>query len=132
MATGHVDGAMRRKLTETKQAVKTTEFFAYLLVLLGLFIAGAVTQADAVDGTVDALPASRVWLYAIILTVGYLISRGLAKSGSHDPYSDQPATGGNRAPIGDRVKAAATALREGDGAGSTYSDTEPAETRYSR
>jgi hypothetical protein len=27
-----------------------------------------------------------VWLYATILTVGYMISRGLAKSGSREPY----------------------------------------------
>jgi hypothetical protein len=27
-----------------------------------------------------------VWLYATILTVGYMVSRGLAKSGSSDPY----------------------------------------------
>lgn len=27
-----------------------------------------------------------VWLYATLLTIGYMISRGLAKSGSRDPY----------------------------------------------
>ena len=123
---------MRRKLTETKNAFKTTEFYAYLFLLIGLFIAGAATQGDAADGTLDALPASRVWLYAVILTVGYLVSRGLAKSGSHDPYTDQPSTSGDGAPIGDRVKAAATVLREGDGTGSTGSATEPAGTRLSR
>jgi hypothetical protein len=30
--------------------------------------------------------ARQVWLYATILTVGYMVSRGLAKSGSSDPY----------------------------------------------
>jgi hypothetical protein len=33
--------------------------------------------------------ADRVWLYAVILTVGYMISRGIAKSGSADPYTDE-------------------------------------------
>lgn len=98
----------RRKLTETKSALKTTEFWAYLLVLIALFIAGAATQGDAVEGTVDALPASRVWLYAVILTVGYLASRGLAKSGSHDPYTDDSGGG---PPLGERVRAAGEQLR---------------------
>ena len=26
------------------------------------------------------------WLYVAIITAGYLISRGLAKSGTHEPY----------------------------------------------
>jgi hypothetical protein len=30
--------------------------------------------------------ARQVWLYATILTVGYMVSRGLAKSGSRGPY----------------------------------------------
>ncbi len=33
--------------------------------------------------------ADRVWLYAVILTVGYMVSRGLAKSGSPDPYTEE-------------------------------------------
>ena len=32
--------------------------------------------------------ADRAWLYATIVTVGYMVSRGLAKSGSHEPYDD--------------------------------------------
>jgi len=35
---------------------------------------------------VDGLTAERGWLYVTILTVGYLVSRGLAKSGSREPY----------------------------------------------
>jgi hypothetical protein len=74
----------RRLSTETKAAFKTTEFFAYVAVLVGVLIAGAVVdQSDA-----GGLGARQVWLYATILTVGYLISRGLAKSGSRDPYWD--------------------------------------------
>jgi hypothetical protein len=30
-----------------------------------------------------------VWLYVTLLTIGYLISRGLAKAGSSDPYWDE-------------------------------------------
>jgi hypothetical protein len=72
----------RRLSTETKAAFKTTEFFAYVAVLVGILIAGAmVDQADA-----GGYGARQVWLYATILTVGYMVSRGLAKSGSRDPY----------------------------------------------
>jgi hypothetical protein len=31
--------------------------------------------------------ARQAWLYATILTVGYMVSRGFAKSGSREPYS---------------------------------------------
>jgi hypothetical protein len=33
--------------------------------------------------------AKQAWLYATILTIGYMVSRGLAKSGSSDPYDDR-------------------------------------------
>ena len=68
--------------TETKASFKTTEFMAYVAVLLGILIAGAVVD----DGS-GAFGAEKVWLFATILTVGYMVSRGLAKSGSRDPYT---------------------------------------------
>jgi hypothetical protein len=116
------NGFTRRLATETKQAFKTSEFWAYLAILMGLFIAGAVTDSSTTvtaggvgETTVspDALPADKVWLYAVILTVGYMISRGLAKAGSRDPYWDQPVSGGDGS-LGERVKSAAQALKEGD------------------
>jgi hypothetical protein len=70
--------------TETKASFKTTELFVYIGLLAAIFVAGAVTKAGSNHG--DVFPATRVWLYATILTVGYLISRGLAKAGSRDPY----------------------------------------------
>ena len=75
-----------RLSTETKAAFKTTEFFAFLGVLAGVLIAGAVTKAG--DDGVDVLASKQVWLYATILTVGYMVSRGLAKAGSSDPYTE--------------------------------------------
>jgi hypothetical protein len=75
-----------RLTTETKAAIKTTEFYSYLAVLAGLLLAGLLTSAG--DGHDDRFQAHQVWLYATILTVGYMISRGLAKSGSRDPHSD--------------------------------------------
>jgi hypothetical protein len=73
---------VRRLTTETKAAFKTTEFFAFVAVLAGILIAGAVVDSADAGG----YGARQVWLYATILTVGYMVSRGLAKSGSRDPY----------------------------------------------
>jgi hypothetical protein len=53
--------------------------FAYVAMLAGIFIAGAVTKASGYGGHHDVFRAHRVWLYATILTVGYMISRGLGE-----------------------------------------------------
>ena len=66
--------------TETKSAYKTTELIVYVLAVAGVLIASMI-----VDASFGADPA---WRYVTYLTVGYMISRGLAKSGSRDPYRD--------------------------------------------
>ena len=82
--TGTESKRVRRLSTETRASFKTTEFFAYLAVLAGILIsAGVVDQADG-----GGFGAEQVWLYATILTVGYLVSRGLAKAGSRQPYDE--------------------------------------------
>ena len=78
---------VRRLSTETKAAVKTTEFVAFLAVVVGILIAAAVTKAS--NGHADALTASKAWLYVAIVTVGYMVSRGLAKSGSKQHYDER-------------------------------------------
>ncbi len=85
---GHVSHA-RRLTTETKAAFKTTEFFSYVAVLAGILLAGLLID----DGDTSDFGAKQVWLYATILTVGYMVSRGLAKSGSRDPYDDDSGHG---------------------------------------
>jgi hypothetical protein len=60
--------------------------YAFVAVTVGVLIAGLVTKAG--DGNDDRLTARETWLIVAILTVGYMISRGLAKSGSRDPYWD--------------------------------------------
>jgi hypothetical protein len=72
-----------RRTTETKAAFKTTEFMAYLAVLAGILVAGLIVDNEGAGG----FGAQDVWLYSTILTVGYMISRGLAKAGSRDPYT---------------------------------------------
>ena len=73
-----------RKSTETKAAFKTTELMAYVAAVVGVLIAGAVIDESNAGG----FGGKQVWLYVTILTVGYMVSRGLAKSGSRDPYTD--------------------------------------------
>ena len=72
----------RRLSTETKAAFKTTEFFAFIAVLVSVLIAAAVIDETDAGG----FGARQAWLYVTLLTVGYMVSRGLAKSGSRDPY----------------------------------------------
>jgi hypothetical protein len=79
----------RRLSTETKSAFKTTEFVAYVVVLAGILIAGAITKASSYGANHDPFRADRVWLYATVLTVGYMISRGIAKAGSRQPYDEK-------------------------------------------
>jgi hypothetical protein len=71
-----------RRTTETKAAFKTTELLAYIAAVVGVLIAGAVIDSN----DAGSLGGRQVWLYVTILTVGYMVSRGLAKSGSRDPY----------------------------------------------
>ena len=72
----------RRVSTETKASFKTTELIAYVVAVLGVLIASAVADEASDFGTQEA------WFYISLLTIGYMISRGLAKSGSRDYYDD--------------------------------------------
>ena len=82
---GHIErNPVRRLTTETKSAFKTTEMIAFVVAVFGVLIAAAIVdQSDA-----GGLGAKQAWLYVTILTVGYMVSRGLAKSGSSQPYDE--------------------------------------------
>ncbi|MDP9411756.1 MAG: hypothetical protein M3R38_37465 [Actinomycetota bacterium] len=71
--------AETRESTETKSAYKTTEFIVYVVAVAAILIAGLV---------VDGFNATETWRFFTFLTIGYMISRGLAKSGSREPYRD--------------------------------------------
>ncbi len=80
----------RRLTTETKHATKTTEFFAYIAVVVGILIAAALIGADdnagRGAGAGDYFTATDAWRYITALTIGYMVARGLAKAGSREPY----------------------------------------------
>ncbi len=54
------------------------ELILYVVAVIAMFIASAVVDQND-DGT--GFGADRAWFYFVLLTVGYLISRGLAKCG---------------------------------------------------
>ena len=85
---GGVMDRARRLTTETKAAFKTTEFWAMVGVIVGILVSAAVITGGDSDG--DEFIARQAWLYVAIVAGAYFISRGLAKSGSSEPYTDRP------------------------------------------
>ncbi len=76
---------VRRQSTETKASFKTTELIAYVAAVVGVLIASYLVK-DTPGGRADYFLADKAWFYIVLLTIGYMISRGLAKSGSRDHY----------------------------------------------
>jgi hypothetical protein len=58
---------------ETKPSFLTTELYAFVATVAAILIAAA--QADNFD-------APRAWTLVAAVAIGYMVSRGLAKSGS--------------------------------------------------
>ena len=82
----HVD-RVRHLATETKQAFKTSEFWMVVGVIVAILISAAMVKGGDTAGT-DEFIARQAWLYVAIVTAAYAIGRGLAKSGSSEPYTD--------------------------------------------
>ena len=86
-SNGHrVHTPARRLSTETKASFKTTELVAYVVAVLGVLIASAMVDASDFG-------AQEAWRYITFLTIGYMISRGLAKSGSRDFFDTDNTNG---------------------------------------
>jgi hypothetical protein len=64
---------------ETKPFFLTSEFAFFALMSLALLITAAV------DNSIDA---RTFWYLEVPLTIGYLLSRGIAKAGSRTPSYD--------------------------------------------
>ena len=69
--------------TETRPFFVTSEFLVYLLLVMGL----AITAS-----TSDSIDARFFWIWTTIASVAYMLSRGIAKSGTRsrawDPRED--------------------------------------------
>lgn len=78
-------GAPKRHVhdTETRPFFVTSEFLVYVLLLMGL----AITA-----GSSPSVDARFFWEWATLATIAYMLSRGLAKSGTRsrawDPRED--------------------------------------------
>ena len=67
--------------SETKHALKTTEFFAMVGVIAAILIASAVSDTFGDRGA---------WTLVAAVAIGYMISRGLAKSGTKYVGGEDP------------------------------------------
>ncbi|WP_369140087.1 hypothetical protein [Modestobacter versicolor] len=74
---------LHRSSTETKSASRTTEFIAYAAAVLAVVITALAVDADGRGGA-DPFGAETALRYLALLTIGYVVARGLAKSGSHE------------------------------------------------
>jgi hypothetical protein len=72
---------------ETKNALKTTEFFAMVAVNAAILIAAWVS---------DSLDDVRAWTLVAAVAIGYIVSRGLAKSGSKYVGGEDPTNRNDR------------------------------------
>ena len=73
-----------RRSIETKAAFKTTEFIVYVVAVIGVLLASFLVSTT--DAHEDYFRADRAWFYIVLLSIGYMVNRGLAKAGSrqHD------------------------------------------------
>jgi hypothetical protein len=74
----------RRLATETKNSTKTTEFLAFLAVVVAVIVTANLYDGNGTDG--DPFGATTAIRYVVYLTIGYMLARGLAKSGSRENY----------------------------------------------
>jgi hypothetical protein len=78
----------RSRGEETKPSFKTTELIVYVLAVLGVLIASYMVGDRANNDGSDIFAADKAWWYITLLTIGYMVSRGLAKSGSRSSDTD--------------------------------------------
>jgi hypothetical protein len=76
----------RRTHDETKLSLKTTEFWAMLGIIVAILIATAVSHS---------LNDVRAWTLVAAVAIGYMVSRGLAKSGTKYSGGEDPLNHNN-------------------------------------
>lgn len=75
--------ARESESVETKPSFKTTELIIWAVTVIGILLA-----AWLVDGNGDGeggFGAVDAWRYVAYVSIGYMVSRGLAKAGSRQP-----------------------------------------------
>jgi hypothetical protein len=79
--TTATDRTSRWHTDETRPARKTTELMAYIAAVVAVALTALVVGDDG-ENTVDPFSAEQALRYITFLTIGYMVARGLAKSGS--------------------------------------------------
>jgi hypothetical protein len=87
LRTRAASGHARPTLDETKLSLKTTEFWAMAGIIAAILISSAVS---------DSLGDVRAWTLVAAVAIGYMISRGLAKSGTKYSGGEDPLNQYNR------------------------------------
>ena len=72
-----VRNSAARLSTETKAFSKSSEFWVWAITVAAVLIAARM---------LDSLSVDRAWSLAVYASIGYMVSRGLAKAGSREPY----------------------------------------------
>ena len=70
-------GSPRQLSTETRPSIRTSEFIAFVVTSVLVIIAAYTDEAFNVE---------HGWTLVAILAVGYMLSRGIAKAGTREPY----------------------------------------------
>jgi hypothetical protein len=78
---------VRPRGDETKLSIKSSEFWIFLAAVGGVLIASEVVGINAHHN--DYFRADRAWFLIALLTIGYLVSRGLSKAGSSTRSHDR-------------------------------------------
>ena len=81
VADTSVQRTVRKQRDETKPSFLTTEFYAMVGVIAAVLIAAKVS---------DSLGDVRAWTLVAAVAIGYMISRGLAKSGTKYAGGEDP------------------------------------------
>jgi hypothetical protein len=84
--TNAVSSKAGRTTDETKHALKTTEFYAMVGIIGAILIASAVS---------DSFGDRRAWTLVAAVAIGYIVSRGLAKSGTKYVGGEDPTNRDN-------------------------------------
>jgi hypothetical protein len=69
---------------ETKEFFKTSEFVIWFVTIVGILIAGAISEN---------LFSNLVWILITATSFAYIVSRGIAKAGAKRGWGEVPPSG---------------------------------------
>ena len=73
-----------RRSSETKASFKTTELLVFIAAVVGVLVGSYLVKTTGAHA--DYFRADKAWFYIVLLSLGYMVSRGLAKSGSRQDH----------------------------------------------